>query len=135
LRDTDARSNLGAELERTGWIDIDQFLDAVFRESVARYFRPQDPVRAITQLIISAHEAGFDPTLLPLLETEALIRKSLGEDVEVSDIDEELAASIKTNVFVVVADVAGWTSPGKLDEVLRIAEDAVFEAGGTPTMA
>jgi hypothetical protein len=92
-------------------------------------------VRTITQTIVRAHDFGFDPVLMPLMETEAMIRKELGDDVDVADIDLELEASLKTCAIVVICDVAGWNSPGELDELLSCAEDTVFQAGGAPTPA
>jgi hypothetical protein len=68
------------------------------------------------------------------METETMIRKELGEDVDVADIDLELAASIRTNAIVVIDDVPGRTSREQLDDMLRHADDAIFAAGAAPTL-
>ena len=81
---------LFAEVERTGSVDLEGMIDAMFHVAVAHMFQPDDHVRVIRRFVAQTRER-FGPEAMPTLATEALVRSQLGEpDVYVADLDMEV---------------------------------------------
>jgi hypothetical protein len=133
LRQPDEHARVQAELRRTGWVDLEAMCDAAFRAAVRRYFRPEAAARDIPPFVQDVQNNGYLSTF-PRLEAEAMIRRCLGEEVDVSGIDIELATSIQVLTFVAVND-ARRSSERELDRWICEIEDAVFAAGYSPTLA
>jgi len=132
LRWHDERERLHAEVKRTGSVDSNAVTRAAFQVAVHRLFSPDADLQEITKFVTDVHQAFGDD--VPVLETEALIRQALGEDVPTSDIDPWSEMKGKTATLLGAADFLSWTQQD-VDEVLAEAETIVKKNGFNPTIA
>jgi hypothetical protein len=132
LRRADERERLYRELEKTGSVDADSVTRAAFDVAVRRRFRRGVDLRDVSAFVANMRAAfGED---FPVLETEAMIRHGLGEDVPVNDIavSMEIAAKLRTIGSACDSLNLGET---EVSAMLVEAEDVARQRGFHPTPA
>ena len=132
LRWEDDRQRLSAEVKRTGSVDGNSVIRAAFEVAVRRRFRPGADLREISSFVNEMRKAFGEKT--PVLETEAMIRHALGEDVPVDDIGEWLEIGGKVPTLMGVKDVLALDESG-VNAILVEAEAIARQRGFRPTLA
>jgi hypothetical protein len=97
------RRRLLGELEKTGFVGVPEFLSAAFQLAARKRFAYDEDIRNITDFIKELRYR-FGAENVPLMETEAMIRDALGEDVSLDGIAYKKSLELKGLVFVGVAD-------------------------------
>lgn len=132
LRWKDERQRLLAEVRRHGSIDVNELIRVVFEVTVRRLFQPGADLREISEIVARMRD-GYGESV-PILETEALIRKALGEDIPVSDIDLRTELLAKNLTFMAFADLKGRNEI-EVNAVIVEAEALAHARGLRPTLA
>lgn len=105
---------------------------ASFDIAIRRLFAPGADLAEISAFVAAIREA-FGPDV-PSLETEALIRHILGDDVEIDDIPPRTRTLAMVLVLGAVADYLK-RDVNEVDAVLLEAEQLVFDRGFEPELA
>lgn len=105
---------------------------ASFDIAVRRLFTPAADLAEISNFVVAMREA-FGPDL-PSLETEALIRHILGDDVEIDDIPPSIRTQAMVFVLMAAADYLERDTD-KVDAIVSEAENGVFGRGFKPELA
>jgi len=132
MRWDDERQRLYAELKRTGSVDANSVTTAAFEVGVRRRFRPGVDLREISSFIADIRAAFGDN--VPVMETEALIRHALGEDVPVDDLLIQMEIGAKVLTLVAIKDVLSLDEAG-VNAILVEAEALARQRGFEPTIA
>ncbi|MFG2013193.1 hypothetical protein ACGFNF_29440 [Micromonospora sp. NPDC048868] len=103
-----------------------------FQIAVARLFDPNHGLKDV-ELLVSAMRRAFGPEL-PWLETEALIRFELGEDVAIGDL------SVRTRTYAMILTLGAYAdfverNEAEVHALLIDAERRAFNRGHHPELA
>jgi hypothetical protein len=136
LRRRDERQASLAALKRTGWVHSDVVTQSAFDLVVRRLFQPGTDVRQIALFVADMQDRFGDD--IKVLEGEALIRRALGENTPVHDVDDWTATGIHITTITTFADLCvlgGSDAEAELRDILDKAERVAFERGFHPTLA
>jgi hypothetical protein len=131
-RDVAALNELTARLDETGWEDAEMVFAAGFELAVQQRFSVDHDVRAISRWVVDTVSSMNAQRVAPVLETEATIRRALGQDVAVSDIRPATVNTIRHMVVSVLAQQFGWTD-GDIDAFVSRAEKLAISRGASLT--
>jgi hypothetical protein len=121
-----------AEVERTGSVDLESMIDAMFHVAVFRMFRPDDHVRVIRRFVAQVRDR-YGKDRIPILAAEALVRSQLGEpDVYVEDLDMEVTITISVLMITHIAATLGL-SEADVNQLVTNAERLAEQRGYHPT--
>ncbi|NED49720.1 hypothetical protein G3I24_02175 [Micromonospora aurantiaca] len=112
--------------EPGGSADSMPVIDTAFELAVRRRFGPGADLREIASFVADVR-VGFGPTI-DVLAMEALIRRALGEETHIDDLDARTVIELKCATLVAVHDVLSWTD-ADIDELLAEAEALVSAKG------
>jgi hypothetical protein len=136
LRRHDQRASLRAELDRSGWVHADKVASVVFEAVVRGVCSPNVTTVPVPDMVAAMRTFygadGIDR--VPQDAAELLVRAALGEDVDLSQIPDEVSFSARSLIF------AGLATDLELDEhalnwLLVRAESEVKAGGFEPTLA
>lgn len=123
---------LHAEVKKHGSKGSAALIRATFEVAVRRYF-PRDVDLRIISAFVQEMRKAFGPAV-PVLETEAMIRAALGEDLPTDDIGLQPEIEAKTLTLAGLAD--RWDrDESVVNSVLVEAEKLVRQRGVEPTLA
>ncbi|WP_157746377.1 hypothetical protein [Micromonospora inositola] len=105
---------------------------AAFQIAVARLFEPNTGLKDVS-LLVSDMRRAFGPEL-PSLETEALIRFEMGEDVAIGDLSVRTKTSAMILTLGTYADFVE-RNQAEVDGLLLEAEQRAFDRGHHPELA
>ncbi|MFI6333020.1 hypothetical protein ACIBBG_32530 [Micromonospora chersina] len=117
--------------EPGGSVDSMPVIDAAFELAVRRRFAPGTDLREIGSFVADVR-VGFGPTI-DVLAMEALIRRALGEETHIDDLDAKTVIELKCATLVAVHDVLSW-SDADTDQLLAEAEALVRAKGFSPAV-
>lgn len=101
--DADTIRPLAAELRRTGEINSPVLIDVLFRIAVRRLFSTDYNIRRIGLFAEEVREAYGDAVNPRFIER--LVRREVGQKVEIDDIDHDAAVTAKTLTFMRIHDI------------------------------
>ncbi|SCF22497.1 hypothetical protein GA0070618_4202 [Micromonospora echinospora] len=128
----DEQTQLHVEVKKHGSKDGNELTRAAFEVAVRRYFPPDTDLRVISGLVHEMRQVFGE--LVPVLETEMLIRAALGEEVPIDDIT--LVPELTAKTFTLMGLTDKWSRDvSTVNSVLAEAEELVHRRGFAPTPA
>jgi hypothetical protein len=132
VRDAPTMTELTKLLDGDDWTDAEPVFAAGFEIVVSQRFSPDQDVREISAWVRHAVAATNAQNVSPVLETEAVIRKALGERVAVSDIPASMVNTIRLMVVAVLVRELEWSN-SDIDAFVDRAEAWAMSRGARPT--
>ncbi|SCG62195.1 hypothetical protein GA0070613_3507 [Micromonospora inositola] len=132
LRQSSEREPLTARFPEFSSLGSVHVMIAAFQIAVARLFEPNTGLKDVS-LLVSDMRRAFGPEL-PSLETEALIRFEMGEDVAIGDLSVRTKTSAMILTLGTYADFVE-RNQAEVDGLLLEAEQRAFDRGHHPELA
>ncbi len=132
LRHKKESDHLAAKFNEFSSLASAHVMIASFEIAVGHMFEPGADLDEIS-IFVSDMRRGFGSEV-PSLETEALIRHMLGEDIAIDDL------SVRTKTAAMIFTLMAWADFQQRDEakathLVREAEQRAFERGHQPELA